>query len=176
VNIRVGVLVVLAALGAASRVEAEEGMYPLAASGAWIATEHRQSMTAAPDLCLAITSVGEKGIALRADSSGVELRVLDNKWSLPTDVSGNITVKVKDWEKTFSIEENTSSMIIIHFAAEDILELFENMDKAGSMTISVGHEKPFPGSLAGSTTVTNAFRTCAGIPSHSPSGGNNPFQ
>jgi hypothetical protein len=44
------------------------------------------------------------------------------------------------------------------------------------MTVTGGKAKSFSVSLAGSTKTTNVFRTCAGIKSDAPSGGDNPFK
>jgi hypothetical protein len=50
------------------------------------------------------------------------------------------------------------------------------MGKSASMAATIGKAKPKTSSLSGSTKVTNAFRTCAGIHSNAASPGSNPFQ
>ena len=44
------------------------------------------------------------------------------------------------------------------------------------MQVKVGKDQSFGVSLAGSTVVLNAFRTCAGIGGTAAGGGSNPFQ
>jgi len=56
------------------------------------------------------------------------------------------------------------------------LELLNAMDKNNLMTVAAGADKPINVSLDGSTRVTNAFKTCAGIKDGSKGGGSNPFQ
>ncbi len=50
------------------------------------------------------------------------------------------------------------------------------MDNSAIMTVTVGKAKPLAVSLVGSTRVTNAFRTCAGINSNAKTPGGNPFE
>ena len=55
-------------------------------------------------------------------------------------------------------------------------KLVAAMDKAGSMTVTVGKAGPVTVSLNGSTVVVRAFETCAGIPANtSAPKGANPF-
>jgi len=105
VAIMVSVFVGLATLGTA---RADEQMVPLTESGDWAAFAHHVSMTAPPDVCMAMT---EQGLLFRADTEGVELRMINKKWSLPADVHGAISVSVGAWKQTFEINYNTSNMV-----------------------------------------------------------------
>ncbi len=52
--------------------------------------------------------------------------------------------------------------------------MFQAMDKAATMTLTVGKVKRVV-SLSGSTKSTNAFRTCAGFKGAPATSGSNPF-
>ncbi|HEY4041387.1 MAG TPA: hypothetical protein VGM32_06020 [Rhodopila sp.] len=130
-------------------------------------------MTARPDVCLAINS---HGIAFRSNEDGVQLRVIDHRWSLPSGVTGSVTVGVGGWSQSFDIDDNTSEMVNAETPQDDLAEMFSRMDKATSMTIAVGKAKPLQVSLVGSTKATTAFRTCAGVTSNSASPESNPFK
>ncbi len=168
-----GVVMVGSLLGAAS-ARADDTMSMLAQSGDWIAMAHRAVITAAPDVCVAAIVSG--AVAFRADADSVEIRVMDQSWSLPAGVQGDILVAVGDWKKTLSVDSNTDTMVGATLDPDDVQGLFAAMDKASGMTVAVGKGKPKTVSLAGSTKVTNAFRTCAHISGNAASGGANPFQ
>jgi hypothetical protein len=77
------------------RARADEQMLPLAASGDWVAVEHSDSETSAPDVCLAMTVPGSgKGLAFRAATSDIEVRLNDESWSLPAQVTGSLVFDV----------------------------------------------------------------------------------
>lgn len=153
---------------------ADEGMVPLAESGDWIAMAHHPSEIAPPDVCIAFDV--SAGVALRADDNDIELRVTNTKWSLPAEVQGQVTVAVGDWKGSFDITDNTSNMVDAPIETPTLLAMLSAMDKAATMAITVGKAAPFQVSLIGSTSATNAFRTCANIPGSNPGGGENPFQ
>jgi hypothetical protein len=165
-------LVVL--LGFSLRAHADEGIIPLAESGDWAALAHHTSMTAPPDVCLAMNAA--QGIALRADENGVQFRVSNSSWSLPAGVQGTIIVQVDDLKLSLDIDGNTAEMVDAEISNDNLVAMFGKMDKSGSMYVTVGKAKPLVVSLAGSTKATNAFRTCAGVKSNAPSAGSNPFQ
>jgi hypothetical protein len=170
------VVILISAIGSlviAGAARADEQIVPLAESGDWTAVAHHVSMTAPPDVCMAMT---EQGLLFRADADGVALRMVNKKWSLPTDVHGSISVSVGTWKQTFEITFNTSNMVSSDVQEEDVAPMFAAMDKAGSMSVTVGSAAPTTISLAGSTRVTDAFRTCAGIKSNSKTPGSNPFE
>ncbi len=74
---------------------ADEQITPLAISGDWMAAAHRESITAAPDVCVAANM--QSGFTFRAsERDGIEIRVTDKSWSLPANVQGGITVTVGD--------------------------------------------------------------------------------
>lgn len=153
---------------------ADEQMVPLAVSGDWIALAHRESMIARPDVCAVIN--GQSGLAFRSDADGTQIRITDEHWTLPVNVEGSIAVSVGDWKTSFDIDDNTDTMVNAEVPADVVLPMFAAMDKAASMSITVGKAKPFPVSLAGSTRATNAFRTCAGIEGSPTTPGSNPFK
>ena len=151
---------------------AEEQMVPLVVSGEWATLAHRPSMLAPPDTCLVVSA---RGFLIRADEMTLELRMINKSWSLPPDVHGTIKVSVGNWTKTLAVAHNTTNMLGALLMPYDILPMFEAMDKAASMTVTVGNVAPIIISLAGSTKATNAFRTCAGIKSNAKTPGSNPF-
>jgi hypothetical protein len=157
---------------------ADEQMQTLAVSGNWVAVAHRADMIAAPDVCGAMTTNPSTGreLLFRMDLDGMQIRVADEKWSLPANVSGDIAVNIGPIAKAFHIDSNTSSMVSAPIPASEVTMIFDAMDKASGMLVKVGNEAPYAVSLAGSTRVTNAFRTCAGISGNAPGGGANPFQ
>lgn len=153
---------------------ANEEMVPLAVSGTWIAMAHQPSMTAQPDVCVAAERV--TGFALRASAEGIQLRLVNPSWSLPASVQGDVTIAVGDWKHSFSIDDNTSTMVNAEVAPDLAIAMFAAMDKARDMLVTVGHAKPTTVSLSGSTRATNAFRTCADLPGNVKSPGSNPFE
>jgi hypothetical protein len=167
-------LVVVGVFGLSGVGMADEEMIPLAESGEWVAVAHHVSMTAPPDVCIAMNLA--RGTAFRADENGVQFRVQDQKWSLPSDVQGNISVTIGSWKQSFDIDSNTSVMVSSEVSSDIALEMFSEMDKSSSMSVTVWKEKPNIVSLTGSTKATNAFRTCAGIKSNAESPGSNPFK
>ena len=153
---------------------ADESMRPIARSGDWIAFAHSETMIAKPDVCVAASM--PSGVALRSGEDEIQLRVVDQKWSLPTGVSGSVTISVGVWSKSIDIDDNTDTTISVVLPPDIYAPMFEAMDKASTMLVTVGKAKPINVSLAGSTKVTNAFRTCAGISGGAKSGGANPFE
>ncbi len=153
---------------------ADEQMVPLVVSGDWVTLAHRASMLARPDVCVVFNTTS--GVALRAAAEGLQLRVTNSNWSLPTGVQGSITISVGEWKTTLEIDDNTDTMVNAEMPNLVALPLFSAMDKAGNMSVAVGKAKPFPVSLVGSTRATNAFRTCAGIESSAKTPGANPFE
>jgi hypothetical protein len=153
---------------------ADEQMRVLAASGDWVAMAHHASLVAPPDVCLVVNSNGSA--AIRADTFSREFRVMDNRWSLPSDVQGTISISVGDWKNTLDIVHNTSTVVSALLPDLALGALFIAMDKASNMTVKVGNEAPRNVSLVGSTIATNAFRTCAGIRGNGSVEGSNPFR
>jgi len=153
---------------------ADEQLRPLAASGAWVAMAHQSSMTAAPDVCMAVNT--NANVGLRADSDGVEFRIADNKWSLPAHVSGSIAITIGTWNTNVEIDANTDQSVEAIMPEDVLLAMFVAMDKATTMSVVVGKSKSRIVSLVGSSKATNAFRTCAGIHSSNEAAGENPFK
>jgi hypothetical protein len=155
---------------------ADEQMKLLATSGRWVAAAHSTSMTAAPDVCVVVTTLptGEQ-FAIRADVASTEVRLIDEDWSLPAGVTGSLKIDVGAYHHEFNISGNTSAIVSAAAEKDELLLLFAATDKAGSMSVTAGSAKPLVVSLAGSTKATNAFRTCAGIRSSGSGGGSNPF-
>jgi hypothetical protein len=159
------------------RARADEQMLPLAASGDWVAVEHSDSETSAPDVCLAMTVPGSgKGLAFRAATSDIEVRLNDESWSLPAQVTGSLVFDVGTYHAVIDITDNTNTMVAAVITSDQLLALIAAMNKAESMTVSAGKAEPTLVSLSGSKTVTTAFLTCAGIRAPGEGGGTNPFQ
>jgi uncharacterized oligopeptide transporter (OPT) family protein len=118
----------------------------------------------------------DEGVALRAATEGLEVRITDQKWSLPSGVAGAIVLKVADVSKSFDITSNTDTMVVATASETEFLDLFGAMDKSSSMLVTVGKAKPKSVSLNGSSRAANAFRTCAGLAGNDKKGGENPFQ
>ena len=167
-------LVVVFGCGAVISAWADEELTPLAESGSWVAMAHRTSMTALPDVCLAVNPIQK--LAFRADSDGIEFRIADAKWSLPPNVQGSIGITVGSWNATLDIAANTDSSVSALVPEDVLLAMFAAMDKATVMSVAVGKAKPRAVSLAGSSKATNAFRTCAGVHSNDATAGENPFK
>ena len=91
-------------------------------------------------------------------------------------MKGVITVTVGDWTTTLDIGANTDDMIAALISDEIARTMFAAMDKAASMSVTIGKANAFQVSLKGSTRATNAFRTCAGIKANSKALGSNPFK
>ena len=153
---------------------ADEQMHVTATGGAWVAMAHYSSLTAAADVCMAMSPA--TGVGFRASEDGIEIRVFSERWSLPTDVSGSVAISVGGFSKDFAIGGNTASSISALIATDDAALLFSAMNKASTMLVTAGRSKPLNISLSGSTKVTNAFLTCAGIRNGASSPSSNPFQ
>jgi hypothetical protein len=166
-----GLLAILVASGSAS---ADEQVTTLADSGEWAAVAHRGSVVGAPDVCIAGNMA--QGFLFRTSSEEFEVRVYNVNWSLPANVSGSIAIRAGAWAKDISITGNTDNMVTAQMVQTDLIDLLSAMDKLSTLSVSVGKAKPIAVSLAGSARVTNAFRTCAGIPGNSAMPGSNPFQ
>ena len=153
----------VATCGMATSVAAEEQMRTLAQSGNWIAMSHQESITASPDICLVMTPVPRGALAFRNNHDVTELRVSNDQWSLPDQVSGTVKISVGAIAKEYEIGGNTGTTVMAAVPDDDVLPLFLAMDKSTSMAVTVGKAKPTNISLSGSTKATNAFRTCAHI-------------
>jgi hypothetical protein len=151
-------------------------MIPLAESGDWIAMEHATSITAAPDLCLAMTTDGARAFAFRAGMQDIEIRYSDDSWSLPAGVAGTLAIAVGSYRAALDISDNTSSMVTAVITQDQLQSMISAMDKASSMSVTAGNAAPVTVSLNGSNTATTALLTCAGITAPGEGGGANPFQ
>ena len=161
-------------LAAGNYACADERLVPLASGGEWVAVAHTENMTARPDVCGMANMA--KGVVFRSDADGLEFRVTNSTWSLPPDVDGAVTIAVGAWTTSLDIGSNTDTMVAAAIGSEIEPAMFAAMDKAATMTVTVGKAKPFQVSLNGSTRVSNAFRTCAGINSNTKTPGSNPFE
>ncbi len=174
------VLVVAAAIGflclTFDRAVADEQLLPLAESGDWIAMEHTDSITSAPDVCFAATSASGRVFAVRAAESDLEVRFSDDSWSLPAGVTGTLAIAVGSYHAAFDISDNTNKMVTAEITLPQLQSLIAAMDKASSMTVTPGKSSPVAVSLNGSNTATTAFLTCAGLTAPGEGGGANPFQ
>jgi hypothetical protein len=164
----------LATLFIAVPAHSDELTTPIAQSGDWVAMEHRMSMTSASDMCLAANVVSH--IAFRSENESVQLRVINDDWTLPTKVVGQIVITIGAYKRVLDIDDNSSTMVNAELSEQDYTTLFAAMDNSSTMNIAVGKAAPFTVSLVGSSKITNAFKTCSGIRSTGPKGGNNPFQ
>jgi hypothetical protein len=161
----------------ARHANADEQLTPLAQAGDWTAVAHRSSMLSPPDVCMAGNQINpSQALLFRVAAEGNEVRVADRRWTLPAEVKGTIKIVVGNWTKQFDVESNTDDMIDASVSQEDLLAMLHEMDNASNMTIIVGNTKPMMVSLVGSTTVTNAFLTCAGIKGDIKAPGGNPFE
>jgi hypothetical protein len=163
----VGLLVV------SSRAQSEETRQILARSGTWFAMAHRPSGTSAPDLCAAADTAS--GLLFRTDQDGSTFRIMNEKWSLPSDIEGAVQVSIGDWSKSWVVTANTNNMVEMVIFPAEIVDMIDRMDKASSMTTVIGKDR-VTSSLSGSTVVTNAYRTCAGFKGSSALPGANPFR
>ena len=166
--------IALVALLAVSPACAEEALVPTAQSGSWVALEHRESMTQPVDVCVALNLT--TGVAFRSDGSNVQLRIMNNSWSMPTGVTGSVVLSVANWKRAFDINDNTATMVNAELPSEAVPDMFLKIDRAAVMSVIVGKAQPINVSLLGSTRVTNAFRTCARITGNVASPGSNPFE
>ena len=153
---------------------ADERLVPLAISGNWIAMAHRQSITSRADVCMVANM--KSGFAIRVDETTKQIRVIDDHWSLPSGATGTVTITIGDWHQVFDIDDNTSDSVNAEIDPDVLTDMLNWMDKATSMSVTVGKAKPFLVPLAGSTRATNAFMTCAGIKGHVGTPGSNPLE
>ena len=170
-RIALAALVVLA--GGWRGARADDQMRPIAVSGGWIAMIHQASLVSPPDVCLAVNP--EAKVGFRSDAETLEIRAWNSDWSLPANLTGTVEVHVQEWAGTFDIDGNNNETIYAGMSPLIAEEMFAAMDKSASMTVKVGKSVRTV-SLTGSTKVTNAFRTCAGMKGAPGTAGSNPFQ
>jgi hypothetical protein len=170
----VAVAAVIATLLFPLAASADEQLVPLVANGDWGAFSHSESMSTAPDFCVAMNVVNK--FILRADEDGIEVRYVDDSWSLPASVSGNLVLKVNGDTYTLPITDNTNDMVMATISQDDLEKIVADMNKAGSMSLIPGTGAPVPISLNGSNQAVTAFLTCANIDQPGSTGGSNPFQ
>ena len=168
------VLAILALAASFAPAHGQEQIMPLAASGQWAAVARKANMVAPPDICMAINA--SAGIAFRADMMTVEIRVIDKSWSLPAGVEGTISISLPGYDKEWPIFDNEATMVSVLLGREGAEQLMDAMDKAATMTVKIGKAAPKTVSLTGSTTATNAFRTCARLRGTNAGPGTNPFR
>jgi hypothetical protein len=130
-------------------------------------------MLAPPDACVATAPQGLVGI--RGDSEGVDFRVMNDDWALPSRVNGVINLNVAGTKFSLGITDNTDTMVTAQIPGRDVLPLLDAMAKSPTMILVTGNEKPRTISLAGAAKVLNAFRVCARLDGGSGAG-TNPFK
>jgi hypothetical protein len=162
------------AVGMPHKALCDEQIVPLAQSGDWMAAEHTTSMTAPPDVCMAVDNEGD--LAFRSDGTSVEIRSQNQSWSLPDGVQGTVEIIVNGNTYTFNIDSNTDKMIDAEVDPSKVSPILDDIAKASSLQMTIGKAKPITVSLSGSAAALNAFRTCAGISGSAPGAGTNPFQ
>jgi len=161
-------------VGLTSLAQADEQMQVAAQSGNWAAMTHSPSETSAPDLCVAFNPISK--VALRSDGTTTSIRIINESWSLPASVQGTIVVVAGSDTQSLDITSNSNDWVEADIDPPSVQPLLDAMAKESAMMITVGKAKPLAVSLAGSTVVLNAFRTCANIGGSAPGGGANPFQ
>lgn len=169
------VLVLMAVFSVIRVANADEQMRLIAQSGGWVTMSHSDTMLSHPDVC--VTFNVTTGVLFRASTDdGVQVRIVNKTWTLPVGVTGTIRLSVGKVSQSVDITSNTDSMVAADVEVDDLKPLLTEMDKQSTMEVVVGKAKPMNVSLVGSTVATNAFRTCAGIRTGDPAGGNNPFR
>jgi hypothetical protein len=138
-------LAIISLLSSINMAQADERMVPLAVSGDWIAMAHHTSMTAAADMCLVINS--SSGVAIRSANEGIQFRVVNTNWTLPTGVEGQILLSIADWNATLEIDDNTDTMVNAELSDDLVIPMFAAMDKSTTMSVTVGKGNcsPYPG-------------------------------
>jgi len=169
-----GIIALSLSLMLGSRAFAGEQTTPLAASGDWIAFAHSTSLTDPPDLCLAIEPA--QGFAIRADDTDIEIRLVNDKWSLPANIAGTLVADIDGHDYPLDISSNSSNMVAAIISKKTLQSMIAVMDKAASMTVTPGKGAPVVISLNGSNKVTTAFLTCAGIRAKGEGAGADPFK
>lgn len=117
-------------------VSADEQLVPLAVSGDWTTFEHRDGITSPKDACVLMNP--NSGVASRAGSTGMELRITDEKWSLPSGVMGTIQLKVGAATRSFGIAGNTDTAVAAIVSEPDMFEVFDAMVKSSVMLVAAG--------------------------------------
>jgi hypothetical protein len=148
---------------------ADEFTRPVVKGGDWAAVEFAPSETASLVACLAIDPTVE--VALRADAAhaDTELMVGNIHWDLPAAMEGTLKVTVGMDTRSFSITSNTNNIVSAMINPSIVPTLLDEMAKATGMRVVVGKTTPLKVSLAGSSVVLDAFRTCAaGLPTGDP--------
>ena len=153
---------------------AQERLMPLAMGGNWMAAAYRESLTSPPSVCV-VSSISPKFI-LRSGWQGLEMRIADDSWSLPTNVEGKIQVRVGDLVLNAEVTNNTDTMISAEISEDDLKRLVAAMDKASTLSFTVGNARTRQVSLNGSSRATNAFLNCAGVRANNSPQGQNPFR
>lgn len=172
-----GLVAAIALVAPLATASADESLLPIAIQGDWMAVAHRSSEIAPPDVCAATTPVGKGGFVFWTDGTSLEARVLNPSWSLPAGVQGNIDISVKGDDVSLPVSANESTMLSAEIDLDAFHKLVAAMDKAASMTVTVGKAAPVTVSLSGSTVAIRAFETCAGIPASTTApAGANPFK
>lgn len=153
---------------------ADEELTPLAANGDWAAFEHRESMEDPPDFCVAAQTTGH--FLLRADNNDIEVRYMDDSWSLPAKVMGTLDIAVNGNNYPLPITNNTNDMVIATISQDQLAQIVGDMNKSASLTVKAGSGPAATISLSGSNEAVTAFLTCANIGPPGNKGGSNPFQ
>lgn len=161
-------------VGLTALAHADEQTQVTAQSGNWAAMTHSPSETSPPDLCVAFNPISKVG--LRSDGTTTSIRIINESWSLPTNVQGTIIIAAGSVTQSLDITSNSNDWAEANIDPAAVQPLLDTMAKETVMSITVGKAKPLEVSLAGSTVVLNAFRTCANIGGSAPGGGANPFQ
>ena len=161
-----------AAIGSA---RADGDTTPLAAAGDWLAAAHSPSAVDSPDVCMAMQVVAN--FFLRTDDSGdIDVRLANPSWSLPSNITGQITVAVNGHTYNYPISSNTASMVDASITSDQLEALVKDMEIAGAMEVTAGHAAPLSVSLDGSNVALTAFMTCSQMPNPTNNtGGTNPF-
>jgi hypothetical protein len=146
---------------------------PITASGDWVAVARQTSAADTQNICMA--TAPKQRFAIQARSSDIEIRLDNDNWSLPDNVTGILEVDAGGQTYPFEISRSARTWVAASITSDQLLSMVGNMNKASSMTVLAGKAPPLTVSLRGSNAALRAFLDCAGIKAPSDVG-SNPFK
>lgn len=154
------------------------GMALELAQGNWLAMHHTVDGGITTDVCIAAAADG--GLGLRVDGNDIELRFTDEKWNLPVNTAGDVTISAGAYSGTFKTVSDGPKMLVGVTNQENLGALIRAFNTATMAQVKFGSKSARTISLSGSTRVLAEFRGCvqqAGLADLGPIAGpsNSPF-
>ncbi|GAB6853028.1 hypothetical protein [Asaia astilbis] len=129
--------------------------------GDWLLTHISQDDEIHTHMCGAMTVTKDNtDFLLRDDERHAEIRLINNKWNLPSKIEGIVSIKSGKYQRDFKAFGSDSTMLDIDIAEADLKELVAVLSSARSASMTFGKNKTQNIPISGSAEILNGFKDC----------------